>query len=80
MQKPFACTDCDATFAREGNLKTHIRSHGNEEDKQYSCPQCPKKFWTNQHLKKHVEGVHLHIGGKGKTYTVRITSYCVDWR
>lgn len=79
MQKPYKCPECDATFARDGNLRAHVRSHGDEEDKEYSCTHCPKKFWTNQHLKKHIEGVHLHIGGKGKTYNVRSSLHCVDY-
>ncbi|GAA5983908.1 hypothetical protein JCM11641_006418 [Rhodosporidiobolus odoratus] len=64
-ERPFECPSCDATFARDSHLKAHARTHQTEEDKKYVCDEegCEKKFWTNQHLKKHVDVVH-----RGKTY------------
>lgn len=43
-----------------------MRTHADEEEKKYGCDECTKRFWTNQHLKKHLEVMH-----KGKTYDVR---------
>lgn len=66
-QRPFECPECAATFTRISHLKAHVRSHASESDKNYPCPEasCDQAFWTNQHLKKHIEVVH-----HGKTYNV----------
>lgn len=44
-----------------------MRTHASEDDKPLKCGECDKRFWTNQHLKKHVEVVH-----EGKTYDVSL--------
>ncbi|GAA5970582.1 hypothetical protein JCM3765_006885 [Sporobolomyces pararoseus] len=64
-ERPFTCPECTATFTRVSHLKAHVRGHGSDSEKSYAClePGCDKKFWTNQHLKKHVEVIH-----HGKTY------------
>ncbi|GAA5866370.1 hypothetical protein JCM8547_000756 [Rhodosporidiobolus lusitaniae] len=65
-ERPFACSQCSSTFARDSHLKAHMRTHSSEAEKTYICTEgdgCDKKFWTNQHLKKHIEVVH-----RGKTY------------
>ncbi|GAA5888654.1 hypothetical protein JCM6882_009035 [Rhodosporidiobolus microsporus] len=64
-ERPFACDQCSSTFARDSHLKAHMRTHSTQTEKKYPCKEegCDKKFWTNQHLKKHIEVVH-----RGKTY------------
>ncbi|GAA5915497.1 hypothetical protein JCM5296_003418 [Sporobolomyces johnsonii] len=64
-ERPFACSECPSTFARNSHLKAHLRTHSSDSEKKYACGEdgCDKKFWTNQHLKKHVEVAH-----RGKTY------------
>ncbi|GAA5933068.1 hypothetical protein JCM3775_005304 [Rhodotorula graminis] len=69
-ERPFACPDCDATFARDSHLKAHVRTHAPESDKPFACSEdgCDKRFWTAQHLKGHVDGVHLGRTDAAKTY------------
>ncbi|KAL8276893.1 hypothetical protein RQP46_010721 [Phenoliferia psychrophenolica] len=67
--RPFKCPSCPSTFARDSHLKAHVRTHADAtsaaEAKKYVCDRagCDKKFWTGQHLRKHIEVVH-----EGKTY------------
>ncbi|GAA5850095.1 hypothetical protein JCM9279_004908 [Rhodotorula babjevae] len=69
-ERPFACPECDATFARDSHLKAHVRTHAPESDKPFACDEdgCDKRFWTAQHLKSHVDVVHLGLVDAVKTY------------
>ncbi|KAK4047402.1 hypothetical protein OIV83_005449 [Microbotryomycetes sp. JL201] len=62
-ERPFACSQCDASFQRDSHLKAHQRTHLPASAKSYECQECDRKFWTGQHLRKHVEVMH-----RGKTY------------
>ncbi|KAJ3083653.1 hypothetical protein HDU99_007531 [Rhizoclosmatium hyalinum] len=57
-EKKFPCTeaDCSATFAQQGNLRTHEKIHLNV--KQFSCEQCGKSFSQFGNLKSHIQKVH----------------------
>ena len=69
VQRPFKCEECGATFIRDSHLKAHARSHLSDSAKEHGCQICDKRFWTNQHLKKHMDMVH-----DGKGYDVSWTS------
>ncbi|KDE06418.1 hypothetical protein MVLG_03324 [Microbotryum lychnidis-dioicae p1A1 Lamole] len=62
-ERPFRCAECPSTFTRDSHLRAHARIHVSEQEKRYDCNECHKKFWTHQHLKKHIQSIH-----KGKTY------------
>ncbi|GFY35850.1 zinc finger protein 568 [Trichonephila clavipes] len=57
--KPYTCTDCQASFASKGNLSVHIRKHTGE--KPYSCDECGARFSTQGNLKRHLK---THTGEK----------------
>ena len=53
----FICDICKATFAENGNLKSHIGSV-HEGKKPFKCDICSAKFTENGSLKKHIALVH----------------------
>ncbi|KAF9268732.1 hypothetical protein L218DRAFT_892168, partial [Marasmius fiardii PR-910] len=58
--RPFNCAKCNKSYLRESHLQAHNRIHLPESDKPFACPEgsCVKRFWTYQHLKVHLKGVH----------------------
>ena len=40
----FQCTQCDAKFTRNSNLKIHMRKHNAPDQKSFVCSQCGKSF------------------------------------
>ncbi|KAK9466744.1 hypothetical protein V1512DRAFT_263317 [Lipomyces arxii] len=54
----FKCTQCDKTFTRNYNLKSHMRTHVNERP--YVCIHCSKAF-ARQHDKKRHESLHFGV-------------------
>ena len=56
------CPQCNQTFRRLFNLKTHINRVHNKV-KPYKCDKCDKAFATNSDLKQ-----HLNTHGEGKLF------------
>ena len=53
---PCEVLDCDFKTDSEGILKTHmVKSHGEEKEKDFTCPKCNKSFDGQHLLSKHVK-------------------------
>ncbi|KAJ1865205.1 hypothetical protein LPJ73_000078 [Coemansia sp. RSA 2703] len=63
-EKPYACDQCDLTFSRQHNLKSHALTHSTERP--FSCPICQTPFRRQHDLKRHMK---LHTGEKPHTCT-----------
>ncbi|KAJ3550941.1 hypothetical protein NMY22_g112 [Coprinellus aureogranulatus] len=62
-ERPFVCETCKKSYLRETHLQAHVRSHLPESSRPLACDHkdCPKRFWTQQHLKAHQD---WHNGAK----------------
>ena len=56
-EKPFNCNVCNASFARNGNLKGHTAAV-HEGKKPFQCNTCDARFTQKSSLKNHMESVH----------------------
>ncbi|KAK9721284.1 hypothetical protein K7432_003548 [Basidiobolus ranarum] len=56
-EKPYACNQCDQSFSRLHNLKSHYLTHNQE--RQHQCTICHHYFRRQHDLKRHVK---LHTG------------------
>ncbi|CAK7223680.1 hypothetical protein SEUCBS140593_005317 [Sporothrix eucalyptigena] len=56
--KTIPCTwpNCTKTFNRPARLTAHLRSHTN--DRPFKCPDCPKTYLEEKHLRQHIKGSH----------------------
>jgi len=54
--KPYACSDCDKTFAHPYSLKRHRVEHGGEA---HVCPTCGKRFAQMYELSRHLKSHHV---------------------
>ncbi|CAB4412122.1 unnamed protein product [Rhizophagus irregularis] len=57
--KPYVCTECNQTFSRQHNLKSHALTHSQE--KPFQCEVCQHFFRRHHDLKRHAK---LHTGEK----------------
>ncbi|CAG8481293.1 4240_t:CDS:2 [Ambispora gerdemannii] len=57
--KPYVCPECNQTFSRQHNLKSHALTHSQE--KPFQCPTCNHFFRRHHDLKRHLK---LHTGEK----------------
>ncbi|KAF5375073.1 hypothetical protein D9758_000102 [Tetrapyrgos nigripes] len=62
-ERPFVCSTCQKSYLRETHLHAHQRSHLPDSAKPLLCsePNCTKRFWTQQHLRAHLD---WHKGAK----------------
>ncbi|KAH7090600.1 hypothetical protein FB567DRAFT_438198 [Paraphoma chrysanthemicola] len=54
----FQCTQCDAVFTRNNNLKIHMRKHNAPNQKQFICSQCGKPFARQGDRTRHESTTH----------------------
>ncbi|CAO3656052.1 unnamed protein product [Mucor fragilis] len=57
VDKPFVCNQCDQSFSRSHNLKSHLATHSPE--KPFQCDVCNHFFRRQHDLKRHQK---LHTG------------------
>ncbi|EPB84538.1 hypothetical protein HMPREF1544_08703 [Mucor circinelloides 1006PhL] len=57
VDKPFVCNQCDQSFSRSHNLKSHLATHSPE--KPFQCDICNHFFRRQHDLKRHQK---LHTG------------------
>ena len=53
INRPFCCTTCPASFARNHDLKRHVRLH---DKKAWKCGGCQKFFSRRDAIKRHKNG------------------------
>ncbi|KAI8143880.1 hypothetical protein BJV82DRAFT_609748 [Fennellomyces sp. T-0311] len=63
--KPYACTECNQTFSRPHNLKSHLTTHSSERP--FQCDICKNYFRRHHDLKRHRK---LHTGERPYTCNV----------
>ncbi|XP_037050057.1 zinc finger protein 260-like isoform X1 [Bradysia coprophila] len=64
---PYCCSLCNKGFKLPSSLSSHMKIHN--EERKHVCSQCGNSFKRAEHLRIHINGVHL----KKKPYTCE---YC----
>lgn len=64
---PYICSQCNRAFKLPSSLASHMKKH--TEDRKHVCKECGNTFKRAEHLRIHVNGVHL----KQKSYSCH---YC----
>ena len=55
--KDFQCPKCGKAFSEKGSLEIHDKTHTGIRD--FKCDQCEKTYKRSEHLKDHINAVHL---------------------
>ncbi|XP_058823408.1 zinc finger protein 883-like [Topomyia yanbarensis] len=63
---PYACKLCSKSFRLPSSLTTHMKIHN--EERKYVCEECGSTFKRAEHLRVHVNGIHL----KRKPYSCEV--------
>lgn len=56
---PYVCKVCNRGFKVPTSLLAHARVHSTTEDRKYHCEQCNSSFKRAEHLRIHINGIHL---------------------
>lgn len=56
-ERPFACDECDKSFAQLSTLTNH-KKFVHQKIHLFGCPRCDKCFRSAMDLKRHLKGVH----------------------
>lgn len=60
VKDKYRCTLCAKSFAKEGNLISHLQCHSEGVvEKNFKCEMCPKSFRNKEDWKRHVR---VHTG------------------
>ena len=62
--KKYNCSQCNKSFSRNGQLKTHSLIH-TVQLQLFNCNMCPKTFKRQETVKRHLEWVHVEISQYG---------------
>lgn len=54
---PYMCLQCNRGFKLPSSLASHMKSHN--EERKHVCTECGNTFKRAEHLRIHVNGVHL---------------------
>lgn len=54
---PYVCSQCNRAFKLPSSLTSHMKKHN--EDRKHVCKECGNSFKRAEHLRIHINGVHL---------------------
>ncbi|EAT36082.1 AAEL011816-PA [Aedes aegypti] len=55
----YGCELCNRTFKLPSSLAAHVKTHS--EERKFACNDCGNSFKKLEHLKNHINGVHLKL-------------------
>lgn len=58
LKKILTCPHCEETFKNGSSKKEHLALMHNKDIPSFDCTLCPKKFYINSKLERHVKSVH----------------------
>lgn len=59
--EPMACTICNIQYKHKSSLQFHMLHIHSDQKPEIECQKCPKKFYTEKHLRTHVNSQHGHF-------------------
>ncbi len=56
--KPYCCSTCKKRFVQRTDFERHLQVHNPNREKEFKCSECPKSYFYDDGLKKHMKRVH----------------------